>query len=34
MATISSVVRGLNLKGKKAVARMERVSLSIVVYLI
>jgi hypothetical protein len=34
MATISSVVRGLNLKGKNAVARMKRVSLSIVVYLI
>jgi hypothetical protein len=34
MATISSVVRGLNLKGKNTVARMKRVSLSIVVYLI
>ena len=34
MATISSVVRGLNLKGKNVVARMKRVSLSIVVYLI
>jgi hypothetical protein len=34
MATISSVVRGLNLKGKNAVAKKKRVFLSIVAYLI
>jgi hypothetical protein len=34
MATISSAVWGLNLKGKNVVARMKRVSLSIVIYLI
>ena len=34
MSTINSVVRGLHLKGKIAVTRMKKVSLSIVVYLI
>jgi hypothetical protein len=34
MATISSVVWGLNIKGKNIVAIIKRVSLSIVVYLI
>jgi hypothetical protein len=34
MTTINSAVRGLHLKGKAAVTRMKRVSLSIVVYLI
>jgi len=34
MATISSAVRGLNIRGENVVARMKRVSLNIVVYLI
>jgi len=34
MTTINSAVRGLRLKGKTAVIRMKKVSLSIVVYLI
>jgi hypothetical protein len=34
MPTISSAIRGLILKGKNVVARMKRVSLHIVVYLI
>jgi len=34
MATISSAVWGLNIRGKNVVAGMKRVSLSIVVYLI
>jgi len=34
ITTINSSVRGLHLKGKTAVTRMKKVSLSIVVYLI
>ncbi|KAL9374122.1 hypothetical protein Peur_033742 [Populus x canadensis] len=34
MPTISSAIRGLNLKGKNVVVGMKRVSLHIVVYLI
>ena len=34
MATISNVVQGLNIRGGNVIARMKRVSLSIVVYLI
>jgi hypothetical protein len=34
MVIISSVVRGLNIRGENIVPRMKRVSLSIVVYLI
>jgi len=34
MSTLNSVVKGLNLKRKNVVARMRRVSISIVVYLI
>jgi len=34
MATISSAVWGLNIKGKNIIAIIKRVSLSIVVYLI
>jgi hypothetical protein len=34
MFTLNNAVRGLNLKWKSVVARMRRVSLNIVVYLI
>jgi hypothetical protein len=34
MSTTNSAVRGLHLKGKIAVTRMKRVSLSIIIYLI